>query len=157
MEFSYNCLGNTLFCETVRAIKFPLAIKLCLCTLWSMRLIILSSWGLKLKIVCFLYAYLPTFNPPTQNFFWHFWKIFFFFAPFSSESHNFFPLRSNVRKKKYAIFFFPTYLPNQKIQGRVQQTNNFLRMAWPYLLISWFYEFRWFPWQGVNKQTIIAV
>ena len=37
-------------------------------------------------------------------------------------------LENKWKKKKAKIFFFSTYLPNQKILG-VQQTNAFLRMA----------------------------
>ena len=38
-----------------------------------------------------------------------------------------FPLRSDVRKKKYAKKFFPTYLPNQKIQGRGTANKQFFK------------------------------
>ena len=37
------------------------------------------------------------------------------FWPHFHQKITIFPLRSNVRKNKYAKTFFPTYLPNQKI------------------------------------------
>ena len=37
-----------------------------------------------------------------------------------------FPLRSSERKNKYD-FFFPSYLPNQKIQGRGTANKQFFK------------------------------
>ena len=78
-----------------------------------------------IKKNCLLYPYLPTFNPPTQNFFRHFWKKNFF-APFSSGNHDF-PIMTQC-KKKIIWFFFPAY-QTKKYRIGVQQTNNFLRIA----------------------------
>ena len=73
----------------------------------------------------------PTYPilPPPPNFFWHFWKIKCFFAPFSSENHDV-PIVQQCKRKKYAKknFFLPTY-PTKKYRVGVQQTNSCLRMA----------------------------
>ena len=79
-----------------------------------------------IKKNCLLYPYLPTFNLPTQNFFWHFWKIELIFAPFSSENHDF-PIMQQWKKKKIMNIFFPTYLPNQKIQDRGTANKQFFK------------------------------
>ena len=86
----------------------------------------------KKKNVYLLYHYLPTFNPPVQNFFFFFalldffFFFFFFFWPHFPQKITIFPLCSYVRKKKNV--FLHTY-PTQKYRVGVQQTNKFLRMA----------------------------
>ena len=79
--------------------------------------------------VCLLYPYIHTFNSPTQNFltfFWHFWKNIFFLAPFSSENHDF-PIMQQCKTKQLPKKFFPTYLPNQKIQDRGTANKHFFK------------------------------
>ena len=73
----------------------------------------------------------PLLTAPTRNFFWHFWKniyfFFFFFAPFSSENHDF-PIMQQCKKKNICKNkFFPTYLLNQKIQGRGTANKQFFK------------------------------
>ena len=63
---------------------------------------------------CLLYP--STFNPLPKTFFFCTSRKYVF-APFSSENHNF-PIMQQWKKNKYAKNSFPTYLPNQKIQGR---------------------------------------
>ena len=72
----------------------------------------------ELKIVCCTPTY-PLLTPPSQNIFWQFWKIIFFSTIFIRKSR--YPHHAAMKEKeKYATkkFFFPTYLPNQKIHGR---------------------------------------
>ena len=80
--------------------------------------------------MCLLYPYLPTFKPPTQTFVWHFWKIKCFLRHFHQKI-MIFPLCSNVRekicKKKKKKKRNPTYLPNQKIQGRGTANKQFFK------------------------------
>ena len=89
---------NTTFCLTEYVMKekdwWPCHVSR------TMKLIRMS-----IKKFCLLYPYLPTFNPPTQNVVWHFWK--------RSENHDF-PHYAAMKEKKYAKIFFPIYLPNQK-------------------------------------------
>ena len=78
------------------------------------------------KNVCLLYPYLPTITPLPKTFTDTSGKVclFFFLAPFSSENHDF-PIMQQCKQKK------PTYLPNQKVQGRDTANKHFfLRMAW---------------------------
>ena len=82
--------------------------------------------SIKRKFVC----YTPTFNPLPKTFFDTSGK-YFFYAPLSSENH-YFPImqqwKEKKKKKKYANkYFFPTYLPNQKIQGRGTVNKQFLK------------------------------
>ena len=51
--------------------------------------------------MCLLYPFLPTFNPSTQK----------FFAPFSSESHDF-PIMEQQKKKKKKNSYLPTQSKN---------------------------------------------
>ena len=77
-----------------------------------------------------LYPYLPTFNPSTQNFLLARLEKKFFLAPFSSENLDF-PIRQQCKEKKYAKKKkkknFPTYLPNQQIQGRGTANKQFFK------------------------------
>ena len=58
----------------------------------------------------------------------------FFFAPFSSENHDFPIIEHNEgkKKKKWKTFFPLPIYPTTKYRVGVQQTNNFLRMTFSY-------------------------
>ena len=73
-------------------------------------------------IVCCIPTY-PLYHPPSSpppKLFWQFWKIKHFLALFSSENHEFFPWWS-------INLFFPTYLLNQKLQGRGTANKHFFK------------------------------
>ena len=83
------------------------------------------------KNVCLLYPYLPTLPPPLsspppkkkkkKN-------IGFLLLFFSSENHDF-PItqKCKKKKKKKKKNVFPTYVPNQKIQGRGTANKQFFK------------------------------
>ena len=72
------------------------------------------------KNVCLLHPCLPTF--------FFFFFFFFLVGPNFHWKITIFPLRSNVRKKKKKMhFFFPIYLPNQKIQGSGTANKQFFK------------------------------
>ena len=77
--------------------------------------------SIKKKFVCCTPTY-PLLSPLPKTFFWHFWKIKLCFPPFSSENHDF-PIMEQWKKN-----VFPTYLPNQKIQGMHQCFHMFVQM-----------------------------
>ena len=74
----------------------------------------------------------------TQTFFGTSGKnvFLFFFAPFSSENHDF-PIAQQCKKKnkKRMQFFFPTY-PTKKYRVGVQQTNDFFKDVLNYAVIK---------------------
>ena len=65
-----------------------------------------------------LYPYLPTFTPtrplPTSRNL----ENKTFFLPYFHQKITIFPIMEQWKKNIYINLFFPTYLPNQKIQGR---------------------------------------
>ena len=99
------------------------------CQLW----IPVCAKAVHKKKFCLLYP------PLTQNLFWHFLKIIFFCLFFIRKSQ--FPHYAAMKKKKKKnmpkIFFFPTYLPNQKIQSRGTANKQFFKDGLM-VPISWF-------------------
>ena len=69
-----------------------------------------------------------------------------FLPHFHQKKNHDFPIMQQWKEKKIYIYiyenvFFPTYLPNQNIQGRVLQTNNFLSIAWITKQNWWYPQF----------------
>ena len=94
---------------------------------WYFSEAVLRKWALSSLLqpgssIKKMYPYLPTFSPTTQNIFLALLENKNFFCPIFIRKSWFF-------HNAIINFFFPTYLPNQKIQGRGTANNRFLRMA----------------------------
>ena len=94
---------------------------------------------------------LPTFDPYPKLFFGTFGKYNFFFYPIFIRKSQF----SHYAALKQETITI-TYLPNLNIQGRgVQQTNNFLRMAW--VFAGWTGHFVGFVMLRFNFVTAVNI